>query len=227
MEEKIQLNHVVPPQKYQLLKCGIVYYTWVKSNRKNRHYLLPLKQCEKTVRRTGAAVFLFVLTILFGVWLYREQWRWELMLFCGMVGGILYFLVCQYVRRAVQIIGLLPRFPIAVADLDRGFLIIRNRSALPFVQICEDTWRVELPQLQYVRENTAYKICNGKEKLWRYLGKSPTWTALTVGYGESPGQCRTQLLFVGIRIPENIVEFFDSTLGLDRELHADNSLFDT
>ena len=227
MKEKIQLNHVVSPQNYRLLKDGIRYYTWVRSRRRNRHYLLPLKEGEKTARQVGGVVFFLVISILCYFWFFRGQGGWGLMLFGCVADGLSGLLLFRYCRRAAGIIDLLPRFPIAVADLDRGFLKIRNRSGLPFVQTREDSWRIECAALRYVKENSAYKIYNGKEKLWRYFGKAPTWFALSVGYEESPGQCDTQLLFVGSRIPENVFEFFETTLGLELQQHEDYSRFDT
>ena len=57
-------------------------------------------------------------------------------------------------------------------------------------------------------------IRNGREKIWNYFGYSPTWSALSVGFGKTADRNRRQLLFVGSRIPENIFQFFTLTLSL-------------
>ena len=46
MKEPIRLNHVVSTREYPLLRHGIGYYTWVKSRKADRYYLLPLKKYD-------------------------------------------------------------------------------------------------------------------------------------------------------------------------------------
>ena len=121
---------------------------------------------------------------------------------------------------------ILPRLPIAVADLDRGVLKIRNLSNLPFLQTPGRRWQVEISSLQYCRIDSAYMIRNGREKIWNYFGYSPTWSALSVGFGKTADRNRRQLLFVGSRIPENIFQFFTLTLSLQPIRNADYSRFD-
>ncbi len=226
MKENIQLNHVVSPGKFRLLKYGLGYYTWVKSRRNNRHYLLPLKKQEKIIRLAGGIAGTLALSILFGIWFYREQGWLGAVLFGCVADGLTCLFVYRYYRGAVETIDLLPRFPIAVVDLDKGILKIRNRSGLPFVQTPEDTWQIELRNVDSVKINAANKVHNGKQRLWDAWRQVPSWNALSLRCRPSGGGQMTQLLFVGARIPENMYYMFECTLRLKLETKKDFSIFD-
>lgn len=224
--DEIQLNRIILPKERRLTRRGIVYYSWVKSSRRNCFYLLPLKKCEKYVRLAGGAAFISaVLFLTFRMFYEPGKWR-DFLIAGGVLNGLTLLLTFSYCRNAVRTLRLLPRLPIAVADLDRGVLKIRNLSNLPFLQTPGRRWQVEISSLQYCRIDSAYMIRNGREKIWNYFGYSPTWSALFVGFGKTADRNRRQLLFVGSRIPENIFQFFTLTLSLQPIRNADYSRFD-
>lgn len=104
---------------------------------------------------------------------------------------------------------------------------IRNSLELPFIQAPPNNWQIAISRLQYIKENSAYSIFNGKQKIWDWIGYVPSWTALSVCYIKTDGLCNMQLLFVGAKIPENIFQFFVHTLSLNLRQDTNYSRFDT
>lgn len=120
--DEIQLNRIILPKERRLTRRGIVYYSWVKSSRRNCFYLLPLKKCEKYVRLAGGAAFISaVLFLTFRMFYEPGKWR-DFLIAGGVLNGLTLLLTFSYCRNAVRTLRLLPRLPIAVADLDRGVL---------------------------------------------------------------------------------------------------------
>ncbi len=227
MKEPIRLNHVVSTREYPLLRHGIGYYTWVKSRKADRYYLLPLKKYEKNCRLVGGIAGVIILCVLFCTWFYHLQgWLGVLVGGC-IVNGLTCFFVFLYYKNAVKLIDRLPGFPIAVSDLEKGVLKIRNSSHLPFVQTTQDDFRIDIANLQYIKVNVANKVYNGRQQLWVLHKQIPSWTALSVRGKTVDGKCETQLLFVGERMPENMYDFFEITLRLKLERKADYSYFES
>ena len=175
----------------------------------------------------GGIAGVIILCVLFCTWFYHLQ-GWLGVLVGGCIVNVLTcFFVFLYYKNAVKLIDRLPGFPIAVSDLEKGVLKIRNSSHLPFVQTTQDDFRIDIANLQYIKVNVANKVYNGRQQLWVLHKQIPSWTALSVRGKTVDGKCETQLLFVGERMPENMYDFFEITLRLKLERKADYSYFES
>ena len=101
--DEIQLNRIILPKERRLTRRGIVYYSWVKSSRRNCFYLLPLKKCEKYVRLAGGAAFISaVLFLTFRMFYEPGKWR-DFLIAGGVLNGPLEA-ACGLVDHAVKFV---------------------------------------------------------------------------------------------------------------------------
>ncbi len=226
MNQKIQLNATIRKCDRKLLRYGILYYSWVKSHKHNCYYLLPRKRQERLKRKAGT-IIVFIATLIISMLYFYQNGGLFAVLFMGIIFNLtICFIEWLYYQSCCRIINQLPNLPIAIVNIDNGYLKVRNLYKMPFVQIPGKHWKIDIANLKYLRVFSAYRIYNGNQVEWDLVGYVPSWTSLSLCY-EVTGEVVMQLLFVGAKLPDDLLEFFTAALSMKIEREENYSRFES
>ena len=222
---EIRLDHAVAEGDFGLLKYGFSHYRWIRSRRRNVHYLMYSRRSEKK-----RLIVLGVFCILFAVAVVSacisdcdEPSILILPVVLSLTASVV--AIRLFLRSSRRVIERMPTGFIAALDPDRGTLTVRNPSALPFVQIPERRRSMPADDIRKFEYRSTYRIIVNGAAYWNLFGYFPTWHGLYAVSGpeDRPSE---QLLFVGMSMPMLRCSFLAETMRKELALSNDFSRFE-
>lgn len=212
----IELENSVNKSEIELLKYGIYYYYWKKSRKKNKYYLLSNSK-RNIIKCNFLILIALLIALISSIFIYKKN-GFSLATEYFIVLAAIIVCVCIYINSVNKICKLIKSSVIAIFDIDEQFLIIRNCSNLPFVQIHERRQFFRINDIEKLEYDYAYEINNKGIIIWDRIGYVPSWTAVYI-YIEQ----KKILLFVGNKLPQNFYNFFNFVVKLKIEEKKDYS----
>jgi len=222
---EIQLYHAVAEEDFDLLKYGFSHYRWIRSRRRNVHYLMYSRR--SAIRRLFVLV---VFCVLFAVAIVSacisacdEPSILLLPVILSLAASVI--AIRLFLRSSRRVIDRLPTGFIAALEPDRGTVTVRNPSALPFVQIPERRRSMPADDIRKFEYRSAYRIVVNGAAHWNLFGYFPTWHGwyAVSGPEDRPSE---QLLFVGMSMPMLRCSFLAETMRKELVLSNDFSRFE-
>jgi len=190
----ILLNHRIEYKYQWQLDSALTSFSWVKSKKKNRYYLISdIKSIKGIYIFKSLCILLLVgITGSFFPLLYMIG-------ICLCVCLFLFIVVFFKVQRTKTY----PLLPIVVLDLDRNFICFFHKEKFACSQSPGNELRIPLDCLLQADLVSARVINDGKYTIRQVVGYA-TWKALYLEYKLPTSMPRRDLVLVGMCLDENI-----------------------
>ena len=99
---------------------------------------------------------------------------------------------------------------IMIIDLKCQKLIVKNTQKLPFVQIDDAVYSVDLKDIRHIQLESAFGIINRGDVIWDFCSYTPSWDAMSLDLGDA----HQKLLFVSQCIGHQTYDIFREFLNI-------------